>query len=360
MVGEFDLIAALRATLPVDGERVVLGSGDDAAVIRAGGDRSVVSIDTTVDGVHARLDLGDPAQAARAFGWRALTTALSDLAAMGVSGGEAYVALGAPPDRAAVLVPLIGEGLGAAAREAGVVIAGGDLTGSPVTFAAVTVVGWLEAGQQPLVRSGARPGDLLGLTGPIGGAGGGLRLVLRGGAAEGDADRGDRAGGDADRDEGQLGGDGGGDGDGSPAASLRARHLRPVARLAAGVALREAGASAAIDLSDGLLADAGHVAHASGVELAFDAAAVPLADGLGELLGAGIDAAGQRRSDQVNVLAFAQSAGEDFELLVAVPPARRGAAEAAGVTAWVGEVRAGAPAVTGLPASGRGGHDHFE
>lgn len=320
MAGEFDLIAALQAQLPITGARIVLGSGDDAAVVRAGGDRSVISVDTTVDGVHARLDLGDRAAAAAAFGWRALTTALSDLAAMGAPAGEAYVALGAPSATAAQLVPQVARGLGEAAREFGVTIAGGDLTASPTVFASVTVVGWLAAGQRPLTRAGARPGDLLGLSGPIGGAGGGLLLQQLGEAdASGNA--------------------------------LLASHLRPQPQLAAGVALRQAGASAAIDLSDGLLADAGHLARASGVALRFDPAAIPIAEGLSELL------AEARPSEPP--LAFAQRAGEDFALLVAVPPEHRAGAEAAGVAAWVGQVDAGAPAVHGLPATPTAGHDHF-
>lgn len=327
MAGEFDLIAALRRDLPVEGERIVLGSGDDAAVVRAGGDRCVVSVDTTVDGVHARLDLGDSDEAARAFGWRALTTALSDLAAMGATAGEAYVALGAPADRAADLVPQLGAGLAEAARAHGVVIAGGDLSRAAVTFASVTVCGWLTPGQAPLTRGGAQAGDLLGLTGPIGAAGGGLLLQALGAGRPASPEASERR-------------------------ALRTRQLRPVPRLRAGAALRSAGAHAAIDLSDGLLADAGHIAAASGVTLAFDASAVPLAPGLAELLA--------EQQPGTDPLSFAQSAGEDFELLVCVPPKHRAAAATAGVTAWVGEVRQGAPGVTGLPTSaGRGGHDHF-
>lgn len=322
--GEFELIAALRELLPGSGERVLLGSGDDAAVVRAGGDRTVVSVDTTVDGVHARLDLGDRLEAARAFGWRALTTALSDLAAMGAAPGEAYVAIGAPGGDDELLLS-IGEGVGKAATRFGTAVIGGDLTRSPVVFASVTVVGWLAPGEPPLTRGGAQPGDLLGLTGPIGGAGGGLLLQLAGGPQ-------------AER---------------SDPAALREHHLRPIPRLSEGAALRRAGAHAAIDISDGLAADAAHLANASGVHLAFDADAIPIAVGLPELL-TELD-----HRDAGDPLAFAQAAGEDFELLVAVPPEQRAAAEQAGVVAWVGAAYAGEPAVTGLRASERAGHDHF-
>lgn len=326
--GEFELIEAFRARLPAGGARVEVGSGDDAAVVRAGGDRSVVSIDTTVDGTHARLDLGDLLETAPAFGWRSLTTALSDLAACGAEPGEAYVALTAPRELPDEVLLAIADGLGAAARAYGVSVVGGDVTSGPAVVISTTVIGWLPEGAGALLRSGAQPADLVGLTGPIGAAGAGLALAL--GSAAGQA----LPDGLADE--------------------LRGAHLRPVPRTDIGAALRLAGATSAIDLSDGLLADAGHVASASGVVLHLDPAAVPLAPGVREIateLGA------------ASALAFAQSAGEDFELLVTVPPSARAAAEAAGVEAWIGTVRAAdgeAPAVVGLPApaGGRTGHDH--
>lgn len=327
--GEFELIDAFRARLPLPGWRVEVGSGDDAAVVRAGGARSVVSVDTTVDGTHARLDLGDPFEAAAAFGWRAITTALSDLAACGTSPGEAYVALTVPREMPDEVLLALGDGLGDAARTYGVDVVGGDVTSGPVVVASVTVVGWLEEADQPLTRSGAQPGDLIGITGPLGRAGAGLALEL--------AQARDTCV-PAERSE-----------------ILRRAHRRPEPRTDAGAALRMAGATAAIDLSDGLLADAGHVARASGVVLECDAGAV--------LLGAGVaEVAADLGSP--SALAFAEAAGEDFELLVTVPPSQRAAAEAAGVVAWIGEVRAahdGEPhRVLGLPEpfGGRAGHDH--
>jgi thiamine-monophosphate kinase len=327
--GEFELIDAFRARLPLPGWRVEVGSGDDAAVVRVGGTRSVVSVDTTVDGTHARLDLGDPLEAARAFGWRALTTALSDLAACGTRPGEAYVALTVPRAMPDEVLLALGDGLGDAAREYGVDVVGGDVTSGPVVVASVTVVGWLEEEQQPLTRGGADPGDLVGLTGAVGRAGAGLALELS--LARDTCVSAKRS------------------------EQLRQAHRRPVPRTDAGAALRAAGATAAIDLSDGLLADAGHVARASGVVLEFEAAAVPLGAGVAEVA----EELGSR-----SALAFAEAAGEDFELLVTVPPSRRAEAEAAGVVAWIGEVRArrdGEPSrVLGLPEphGGRAGHDH--
>ncbi len=230
--GEFELIDAFRARLPLPGWRVEVGSGDDAAVVRAGGARSVVSVDTTVDGTHARLDLGDPLEAARAFGWRSVTTALSDLAACGAAPGEAYVALTVPRATPDAVLLALGDGLGEAARAFGVDVVGGDVTSGRHVVASVTVVGWLQESEQPLVRSGAEPGDLVGVTGALGLAGAGLALELsqaRDGCVEPEA-----------------------------SAALREAHRRPLPRTDVGARLREAGASAAIDLSDGLLADAAH------------------------------------------------------------------------------------------------------
>ncbi|MEH3053312.1 MAG: thiamine-phosphate kinase [Patulibacter minatonensis] len=326
---EFELIAAFRERLPAPGWRVEVGSGDDAAVVRAGGARQLVSVDTTVDGTHARLDLGDPIDAARAFGWRAITTAASDLAACGAPTGEAYVALTAPKDLPDDVLLAIADGLGDAARELGLDVIGGDVTSGPTVIISTTVVGWLGEHEPPLTRSGARPGDLVGLTGPIGAAGAGLALTLA-----------------------QVGADAVDD---ATSRRLREAHLRPWARTDIGRPLRDAGATAAIDLSDGLLADAGHIARASGVVLDFDPAAVPIADGVADvaaLLGA------------PSALVFAQAAGEDFELLVTVPLDHALVAEELGIAHWVGIVRAPEgeeqPGVVGLPApaDGRAGHDH--
>ncbi len=350
---EFDLIAAIRERFPAAGPRVVIGSGDDAAVVCAGGAHSVISVDTTVDGVHARLDLGEPLAAARAFGWRALTTALSDLAAMGVGAAassgpsgaaapaiEAYVALTLPRGASDEIALALADGLGEAAARYGVSVVGGDVTAGPVVVMSVTVVGWAgdagagnaKAGGKPmpnvLSRSGARAGDLVGLTGPIGAAGAGLALLL------GDVDPATLPAQDVD----QL---------------LRA-YLRPIPQLSVGAALLDAGATAAIDVSDGLVQDAGHVALASGVSLRISSDLVPIAPG--------VDAVALQLGDSAE--AFASGTGEDFVLLVTVPPDRREAAEAAGVVAWIGDVRSGEVGVTvsglGDASAGvhPGGHDH--
>jgi thiamine-monophosphate kinase len=298
-MAELELIAAIQAALGAPGEQVVRASGDDAAVVRAR-PFAVTSIDTVAEGVHFDLARGTPADA----GHRALATALSDLAAMGAEPGEAYVSLALPdgfPDADAL--ELAGA-MAELARETGTTIAGGDVVRAGALVVAVSVTGWAERAEDLVGRDGARPGDVVGVTGELGGAGAGLELL--GAAAE-------------------SGGPPGGP-DGAPPAlsaatrdALIARHLRPLPRLAAGRALAAAGATALIDLSDGLATDARHLARASGVALELDASALPIAQGVAEIA----RAAGRDPRE------LAVRAGEDYELLFAIPPERWDAAAAA-------------------------------
>jgi len=326
-MGEFELLAKLRQRLPQDGPRIELGSGDDAAVTVPAG-ATATSVDALVEGVHFRRGDGG----LEAIGRKALSTALSDLAAMGAEAGEAYVVLGAPADFAEEDFLALLDGLLAVASETGTTLAGGDVTRAPALTLAVTVVGHAARPEQLVSRGGAEPGDLLVLTGEIGGAAAG-RLLLDDAAVAAAVSE-------------------------ATAERLRGRQLDPTPRLRSGRALAAAGARAMIDLSDGLAGDAGHLARASRVALRIDAGALPLAKGVAEIAAA----TGQ------DPLQLAVSGGEDYELLAALPAAslneassRLGEATETTLTP-VGEVEAGEGVEIRLPGGGlltARGYDHF-
>lgn len=326
-MGEFELLAKLRERLPAGGSRVRLGSGDDAAITVPGG-ATATSVDAIVEGVHFRRDEAGP----EAIGHKALAAALSDLAAMGAEAGEAYVVLGAPGDLGEDELLALLDGMLAVAKATGTTLAGGDLTRAPALTLAVTVVGHAPSAEAFVSRGGARPGDFVVLTGEIGGAPVG-RLLLddRKLAAPVSA---------------------------TAAEGLRGRQLEPSPRLRSGRALAEAGATAMIDVSDGLAGDAAHLAEASSVALRIEAGSLPLAAGLAEVAAA----AG------LEPLQLAVGGGEDYELLATVPPeafddaaARVAAAGESGLTP-IGEVEAGEGVEIRLPGGGRleaPGYDHF-
>jgi thiamine-monophosphate kinase len=299
-VGELELIAAIETALADRGGRLVRWTGDDAAVTRAR-PLAVTSIDTLVDGVHFRR----ATHGLRDIGWKALATALSDLAAMGADVGEAYVSVVLPDDLDEP-IELV-RGMEELAAECGATIAGGDVVHGPVLVLTVAVTGWADTEEELVGRDGARPGDLVGVTGELGGSEAGRR-ALEAGDTESEAAH---------------------------------RHLRPRPLLEAGRALAAAGASAMIDLSDGLATDARHVAERSGVELRVRLDDVPRAPGVGA--------------------EEAATGGDDYELLVTVPLERREAADAAAALTWIGEASAGGGLVlldAGGPVSGLSGYEH--
>ena len=267
--GEFDLIRTFgsAARLP---EGVLVGPGDDCAVLDAG--RLALTTDMAVEDVHFRRSW----MSAGEVGWRAGAAALSDLAAVGAEPLAVLVSLAvSPEDALSGWAGRLMAGLHGVVGEAGAAIVGGDLTRSPgPVIVDVTAIGRVEA---PLLRDGARPGDEVWVTGSLGGAGGALVLL--------------RAG--------------------SPLPEpLRRAFARPVPRWREARWLRRAAeVHAAIDLSDGLAGDAGHLAAASAVAVELDPRALPLAPGL--------EAAAPSAEESVRL---ALHAGEDYELCVVAPP----------------------------------------
>lgn len=255
--GEFE---AIRRLVSVWGPQA-RGIGDDAAVLDVpGGTKLVVSTDVSVEDVHFRRTWLTPEE----IGWRAAAAALSDLAAMGAT-PLALLWSVVVPERWRDTLDELALGVGAAARHAGASIVGGDLSKGEALSLGLTVLGHAE---RPLARRGARPGDAVWVTGRLGGPARALSAWLHGGR---------------------------------PTDKDRARFARPMPRLAQGLAAVAAGATAAIDISDGLVQDAGHLAAASGVRIELVLDDLPLVFG-GEPLPAA-------------------ASGEEYELVLTAPAA---------------------------------------
>jgi thiamine-monophosphate kinase len=311
--GEFELIARMARVLPLRGEGVVLGIGDDTALVAPPrGEQLALTVDEVVEGVHF-----GPGFTPGDIGWKALAVNLSDLASMGARPLWALVALAFPRGTPAERIVGVQRGVAACARRHGVAVVGGNVSRAPALSVGITAIGAVRPGKA-LRRDRARPGDLLLGSGTFGDA----ALGLLPGAAP----------------------------------ALLRRQRRPAPRLALGRAL--AGlAGAAIDVSDGLVQDLSHVAQASGVRAVVEAARVPTSP-----------AYRRRAAALEDPMAPALAGGEDYELLLAVAPRRLGAALAAarrvGVhLAVMGRFERGR-GVTVIGADGRpravpSGHDHL-
>jgi thiamine-monophosphate kinase len=306
-LGEFGLIAAVTARLP-QGRAVLLGPGDDAAVLAAPDGRVVATTDLLVEGRHFRLDWSS----AYDVGRKAAAQNLADVAAMGGVATVLLVGLAAPGELDAEWALGLADGLRDECGLVGASVAGGDVVRSERLCIAVTALGDLQ-GRAPVTRAGARPGDVVAVCGRLGWSAGGYAL-LRAGAHEPE--------------------------------SLVAAHRRPAPPYAAGPAAAAAGATALIDVSDGLLQDLGHVAAASGVGIDLRSAALaPDAELTAAAAGLGADP-----------LAWVLTGGEDHALAGCFPPD----VEPPGDWRVIGAVTDGAAVtVDGRGYDAAGGWDHF-
>ena len=330
-LGEFGLIKALSAWLPPD-ERALVGIGDDAAVLAAPDGRVVATTDFLLEGRHFRRDWSS----ARDVGHKAAARSLADVAAMGAVPTALLVALAVPGDLPVSWARELAAGLAAECARAGASVAGGDTARASSVLLAVTGLGDL-AGRAPVLRSGAAPGDVVAVAGALGPAAAGLAL-LSAGLREG---------------------------------RLVAAHLRPAPPYDAGPQAADLGATAMIDVSDGLLADLGHIADASGVLIDVSAETlrppVPLLDAARavraavrheDLSARTIHGAPPGSPDwpREQALGWVLTGGEDHALAATFPP---------GVKlpprwAVIGEVRQGRGVlVDGEGWTGQAGWDHF-
>ena len=261
--GEFDLIARIRARVATRAD-VVLGIGDDAALLAPPpGRQLVVTADTLNDGVHFPRGTS-PAD----IGWKALAVNLSDLASMGAEPAWCTLSLSLPQSDPAWIEGFL-DGFLDLAGQHDIALVGGDTTRGPLSIA-VTAMGLVEPGRA-LRRDGARVGDEVWVTGTLGDAAGGLALLDR-----------------------------------EPVPALRARLDRPTPRVAAGRALVGI-ATACVDVSDGLLADLGHVCARSHVAARIDVDALPASAALMEVIG------------EADRIALQASGGDDYELCFTAP-----------------------------------------
>ncbi len=277
---EEELVAAIRTILKEDAAGVLLGLGDDAAVVEPGSHLIVLTADLLVEGVHFRRET----TSAHDLGYKALAVNVSDVAAMGGSPRYALISVGIPQDVEMAWVVELYAGLRDAASEYAMTIVGGDTSRSGSVLISVAVTG--EVGHDLAVtRSGARPGDRVVVTGTLGAAAGGLRLAS--------APKHSVAAVAS-----------------SSGRELLAAYARPQARVGEGQTLAREGATAMIDVSDGLAIDLGRLCRESGVGATVVLSGIPVASSLSEL----------RSALGAEPLELALEGGEDYELLATLPP----------------------------------------
>ncbi|MBA2441021.1 MAG: thiamine-phosphate kinase [Rubrobacter sp.] len=268
-MNEFDVIRRISGILPDQPPEVLVPVGDDCAVVRLGGEPWLAASDMLISGYHFGA-WATPEE----VGYKAVAVNVSDVAAMG--GTPRFVLLsGGAPDPETTLRCM--EGALEACRELGVYPLGGDTTRADALTVDASILGGLTPGMQPVLRSGARPGDLLAVTGELGASAAGF-LALEAGR-RGEAER------------------------------LVRRHLRPEPRVEAGRAAAAAGVRAMIDLSDGLASDVRHLCESSGVGCRIELDRLPVAEDTRFFAGS------EGREPEV----LAATGGEDYELLLAAP-----------------------------------------
>ena len=305
----------MREKMPA-GSLTSVGIGDDAAVVTTPSGSVVAAVDMVIEGKHFRRYWSSGYD----VGVKAAARSLADIAAMGAVNTALLVALATPGTLSARWATDLASGLAVEADRAGAGIVGGDTARADVVMLSVTALGDLD-GRRPVLRSGARPGDVIAMAGTLGRSAAGLALLSAGS---------------------------------NEPAGLVAAHLRPQPPYDAGPEAARLGATAMIDVSDGLLADLGHVAEASGVHINLNSKAFPVEEALREAA-ARVSPGSADRSAAL-ALSWVLTGGEDHALVAAFP------AGAALPERWrvIGEVREGSGVtVDNAPHQGPGGWQHF-
>lgn len=324
-LGEFGLIEQLSKVVAEagvgQGRNLLIGIGDDASVWRGQGEVQLCTTDILVEGVHFDLET----TTWRELGWKSLAVNLSDIAAMGGLPAYVVISLGLPSEVEVEQISELYSGMAQLAKEFNLLISGGDLTQAPLLIISPTVLGYAKRGRL-LRRSGAKPGELIAVTGYLGSAAAGLRLL---------------------KEKLELGYE--------SQLFLRQAHLHPLPRIGEAQMLVREGIKVAIDVSDGLLADLEHICQMSGVEARVWAESLPIHPVVKAAFGE-------------DSLSLALAGGEDYELLFVGSGKRVHRLKEVMPTpvTIIGEIVAGEPGRVrvfegGEPLSQRGkGWEHFK